>query len=172
MNTDELSEIGYVVRTHGVKGQLRISLNENIKELLTGGALFLLQKGRQIPFFIKELEYINASDILVLFEDINSKEEADMYARKPVWGKKELMETELKKEETGYIDFSVVDENKKEIGRVTDQIDMHEYELIEVEYNGKHILIPLHQETFIEADEKNKILCLKIPEGLLDIFSD
>lgn len=168
MSSGELAEVGYVVRTHGVKGHLRIIFTVLIKELSVSEALFLLQKGNKMPFFIKEIEYLNPVEAFIQFEDINTKEDAGMFAKKPVFAKQEmLMQTEGDEETIeGYI---VVDQDKNEIGRVVETLHMQEYDLLEVEYNGKNILLPFHDDIIINWDKNKKIICLNIVEGLLEL---
>ena len=71
--SNELVQIGYVIKTHGVQGHLRIAFDENIKELSEQEALYFLVKGNQIPFFIKTISYFKNGDALVLLEEITNK---------------------------------------------------------------------------------------------------
>ncbi len=70
---------------------------------------------------------------------------------------------------TNYMNYKVVHE-EGEIGTVSNFYEMQEYDIIEVDMRGKLIMIPLHDETIISVDDNNKILKLKLPEGLLDVF--
>ncbi|MBC8046226.1 MAG: 16S rRNA processing protein RimM [Fimbriimonadaceae bacterium] len=169
MNPAELVEIGYVVRTHGVKGQLRILFDENIKELSVSEALFLLQKGKQIPFFIKEIEYINDQEAFILFEDIISKEDAQLFTKKPLWGKKDYLIEGEEEGDDAYTGYIVYDENNNAIGEVIAEYPMKEYALLEVLYNQKNVLIPFHEEIILLVDDTKKIIQLKLPEGILEL---
>lgn len=170
MAATELVEIGYVVKTHGVKGQLKISFNENVKELSSGEALFFLIKGENIPYFINSIEYISDSDALVLLEDVDSLELASRLAKKSISGKIDLIEIDPDALEifdlTG---FRIIDEQMGEVGKVAAWYEMNEYILLEMDYLGKEILIPFHDETVIELDEAERTIHMRIPDGLLDI---
>lgn len=170
MAATELVEIGYVVKTHGVKGQLKISFNENVKELSAGEALFFLIRGEQIPFFIREIEYISNIEALVHLEDIDSIDSAGRFAKKPVSGKADLVETENMEADTfDLTGFRIIDIQMGEVGKVANWYEMNEYILLEMDYLGKEILIPFHEETIIELDEVGKVIHMKIPDGLLEI---
>ena len=39
-----------------------------------------------------------------------------------------------------------------------------------ISVNGKDALIPLHEETLIKIDKKNKRVNVKLPDELLDVF--
>jgi 16S rRNA processing protein RimM len=169
---DELVDIGYVVKAHGVKGHFKIILTQLVKELSTSEALYFLIKGNKIPFFIEEIEYINERDIILLLEGITSKERAQQFAKKTVWtsSKYLLEETVEEIQPNTYENYTVIDGNGTALGQVVNFFDMQEYILIEIVYKGKEVLIPVHDNSIIKIDEKDKTLILKIPEGLLDVY--
>lgn len=171
MQTEKLIEVGYAVRTHGVKGQIKISFSENLKELSQKDALFLLLKENKIPFFISSVEYINDTDVFIVFEGIESKEDAELFTKKPVWALKDYITAEKTgiKSEQAFFGYKVQDKNTGEIGKVINVFDAQEYNLAEVEHKGKNILIPLHKNILIQTDKKKKILYVDLPEGLTDL---
>jgi 16S rRNA processing protein RimM len=65
----------------------------------------------------------------------------------------------------------LLDENNKEVGEVLDVIENPANTLLEVDYKGNEALIPLNDQTFIKVDKETMKLYVKIPEGLLDIYS-
>ena len=71
---ESLVEIGYVIRTHGVKGHLRIAFDDYCKELSVSEALYFLVKGAYLPHFIAEISYFDNGDALVLLEEIQVRE--------------------------------------------------------------------------------------------------
>ncbi len=166
---DELTEIGFVIKTHGVKGQLRITFNENIKELSVSEALYFLVKGVKMPYFIQQIEYFKDGDALVQVEELNNKEDAEYFTKKPVFGSKDYQLEEDEEEVTPFLGYQVMDEIAGEIGTVIGYSDMGDYELIEVNFNGKDIMIPIHEDIIISIDEEKNILYLRIPDGLLDL---
>ncbi len=170
MAATELIEIGYVVKTHGVKGQLKITFKENIKELSKPEALFVLVKGEKIPFFIYEIEYISDTEALVLLEDVNSIEQAAKIANKVVWGKSELLiESQDESLIIDYTGYHVTDEQYGDLGKVVAFYEMSDYDLLEVIYQDRELMIPFHDNTIIEIDEEKKIILMRLPDGILEI---
>lgn len=171
MQTEKLIEVGYVIRTHGVKGQVRISFFENIKELSQKDALFLLLKENKIPFFINSVEYVNDTNAFIAFEGIDSKEDAELFTKKPVWATKNYSIEENEKVTAGeiFLGYTLQDKTTGKIGKVINVFDAQEYALAEVDYKGKNILIPLHKNILIRTDKKKKILYLDLPDGLTDL---
>jgi 16S rRNA processing protein RimM len=167
--SNELAPIGYVIKTHGVKGHLRIAFSENIKELSEQEALYFLVKGNKIPFFIKEITYFKNGDALVLLEDIVNKEEADRYTKKDVFGPETYIEDTNESDEDPWVDFMVADEQFGELGLVTGSIDMGEYWLLEINFKGKQIMIPLHDEMIVDLNEETKHIVTRLPDGLIEL---
>ncbi len=168
--TIDLVEAGYVIKTHGVKGFLRIAFNENVKELTVSKALFLPVRGDKMPFFIKEIDYIDNGDAFVLLEDIHSKEEAERLTKKYVWVTPDfIILDDENEEEISYESYLIVDNKIGEIGRVTGIYQQQEYDLAEVNYQGKEVMIPLHNDTIISIDDESKIIKMDLPEGLLEL---
>ena len=149
--SNELVQIGYVIKTHGVQGHLRIAFDENIKELSEQEALYFLVKGNQIPFFIKTISYFKNGDALVLLEEITNKEDAERFTKKAVSGPDSYVEEEEEEFEDPWVDFIV------------------EYVLLEIDYLGKTIMIPVHDEVIVALDESKKELITRLPAGILDI---
>ncbi len=166
---DELIEIGYVVRTHGVKGHVRISFNDHIKELSVSEALYFLVRGAMLPFFIEELEYLKDGTVIVKLEELHSMEEAGLYTKRPIYGPPEYLLPAEEEEEPALLDYLVVDERLGELGKVCGMIDMGEYALIEIIYQDRALMIPLHQDSLLGVDDAAKTIRVRLPEGLLNL---
>ena len=166
---DELVSIGYVIKTHGVKGHLRIAFHENCKELSISEALYFLVRGNMVPHFIKEIEYLKNDSTLILFEDFASKEEADRYTKREIYGPSGLLSPAVEELLNDWMNYLVVDEHAGDIGTVSGIIDMGEYDLIEVMYQGHELMIPLHEDTILSIDDTEKVIHVLLPDGLLDL---
>lgn len=165
---EEQVRIGYVIRTHGVHGHLRIAFDDNCKELSVTEALYFLVKGVYLPFFIREISWFNNGDALVLLEEFSNREEADQYARRPVFGPTAYLIAE-EEAESDLIGYRIQDAVAGDMGQVTAIADMGAYLLLTVIHGGRELLIPLHDDLIIRADETLKILYTRLPEGLADL---
>jgi len=166
----QLAEIGYVVKTHGVKGHLKITFKENCIELSTGKALFFLSKGTQVPYFISHIEYIADQEAIVLVEDVNSPELAERFTKKPVWGDAAFLEAEEETDDSiDYAGYIVVDDSIGEIGPVTGLYQMSDYDLLEVTYMDREVMIPFHEDTILEIDDDKRVITMKLPDGILEL---
>ena len=68
------------------------------------------------------------------------------------------------------IGFKVIDINHGEIGEIIYINDQTPQHLFVVKSSGKEILIPINDDFILDLDRINKIINLKIPEGLLKIY--
>lgn len=166
---NELVEIGYVIRTHGVKGHLRIAFDEYCKELSVSEALYFLVKGAYMPFFIKEITRFENGDALVLLEELNNREEADLYTKRAIFGTAEYLSEPEDESDDSYVGYQVIDGTAGAIGTVMQEMDMGSYLLLTVESAGREVLIPLHPNLIKKVDEKKLQLYTELPQGLLEL---
>ena len=68
------------------------------------------------------------------------------------------------------IGFKVIDVIQGEVGEITYINDQTPQHLFVVKSNGNEILIPINDDFILDLDRINKIINLKIPEGLLKIY--
>lgn len=165
----EIQKIGRLGKTHGYKGAIKITIDsEAIPFFIKQNALFLNIKGEEIPFFYKIVsEFLNESCIIEL-EEITTKEEAQKLTGKEVsiQSKKPIIKVE---KDLGIIGYTVIDEIIGKIGIIDSLIEMPHQSLIQVNYNEKEVLIPLHPDFILKVDKSKKIIYLNLPEGILEI---
>ena len=68
------------------------------------------------------------------------------------------------------IGFQVIDKEKGDIGICKDFIDVSNQPIMQVDKDGKEILIPAVDDIFEEVDREQRILRVAAPEGLIDIY--
>ncbi len=165
---DTLVEIGYVIRTHGVKGHLRIAFDTFCKELSVSEALYFFVKGVYLPHFIAEISYFQNGDALVLLEEIHVREEADLHTKKPVFGPKDWL-AEPDTEEESFVGYRIEDDRFGHLGEIVAESDMGSYWLLTVQSAEKEILIPLHEHLIRMIDEESATIFTQLPEGLTEL---
>jgi len=161
------AEIGYVIKTHGVRGFLRIAFKENCKELSKAEALYFLMKGAHLPFFIEDIEYAGDGYAFVKLEDLHNREEAEAFVRRPVFGPEEYLEAPEADEDNFLQGYMIVDVDAGEIGRVEYMQDMGAYYLLTILAEGRELLIPLHDDLIVEQNDAEKKIYMALPDGLL-----
>jgi 16S rRNA processing protein RimM len=166
MNTEE---IGYISKTHGLKGHVILRLNElvNIDENIK--SIFLDLNGSQVPYFIEECRPNNAGYIIKL-ETIDV---VDM--SKKLIGKKAfaLSDFILEEEESlnEFIGYTIIDSKLGNIGIITDVDEKTDNVIIKVMHpSGKEIILPFNNDFIIEIDDDLKTIEFNAPEGLIEMY--
>ncbi|MBN1987683.1 MAG: hypothetical protein JW761_15330, partial [Prolixibacteraceae bacterium] len=68
-----------------------------------------------------------------------------------------------------FVDYLLEDEKLGVIGKITNVDDFSGNLVLNVDYNGTEILVPFNEDFLILADEKQKVLKLNLPDGLIDV---
>ncbi|MEM6360154.1 MAG: ribosome maturation factor RimM [Bacteroidota bacterium] len=174
MHPDECFLLGYVIKRHGLKGELSIFLDVDDPEGYSKlESVFVSIDGKLVPFFIERIS-VKGDRAVVQFEDVNSVDQAD-----------ELKGCELflpltmlpKLEGTSFyyheiIGFQVIDEVFGKVGRIKDIYTGSGQELLAVMRNDKEILVPVADDTIKSVDREKAEILVNLPAGLLDIYED
>ena len=165
-------QLGEVIKTHGLHGEVGINLDvdfpEDYKDL---ESVFLKREGKLIPFFIDTIQ-INGNKALVKFEEVDSLGEAKAIVKSELF----LPLTSLPKLAKGkfyfhdLVDCEVFEEGKS-IGFVRDVYDMGGNELMAIEFGEQETLIPLTEGILKEVDVDTKKITVDLPDGLLDLYN-
>ena len=171
---DTLIAIGATMQPHGLKGELKVFVEEEYEDdLFQTDVLFIGIAGKKIPYFIENIRGGNA--IIIKFEDVDTLEGAQKIAKKTIEIRLEDMIPEgertkpLEPNFKHLEGFKLWDNAQGEIGVISEVIDMPHQEMAVVFFNSKERLIPLNEHLIVSIDEKNNILKMELPEGILDI---
>ena len=172
MTKNDCFFFGKITKTHGLKGELTVKLDvanpEDFKDLRY---LLIEDRGNLIPYFI-ENQKINGDKMIVRLQDVKKVEQAVAFMGKAVFLPNEFM-PELEDDDFYYkeiVGFKMVDALKGEIGEISDVLEYPTQAVIQVMKDGKEILIPIHDDIIQKVDKKAKILTVKAPEGLIDMY--
>lgn len=172
MNPDGFFLVGKVHKTFGTSGELLLILeSDHLLKLKKKEPVFILLQGKPVPFFIEEIRPKAKNQALAKFMDTEALQEsisllnAEIFlpnSMKPKTRKSALLDYDL-------AGFRVIDEAFGELGIVEGIIELPMQELLEINYNGKHILVPIVEGIILEIDTRSKTISTEIPEGLLEL---
>lgn len=172
MTKNDCFFFGKVTKTHGLKGEITIKLDvANPADFNDLRYLLIEEKGNLIPYFI-DYQKISGDKMFVQLQDVKKMDVAITFVGKAVFLPNELM-PELDDDEFYYDEikgFKLVDEAKGEIGEISDVLEYPTQAVIQVMKDGKEILIPIHDDIIKKVDKKAKVLTVKAPEGLIDMY--
>lgn len=156
--------VGTIDKTHGTKGELRITLSSNkqFKEWA-----FLEIQGKPVPFMVESLSPTFDNGALLKLTNINTIEQASQYVGYTLLLPKGKRNKGEVYNEDDFIGFTLIDEKLGKIGMV-DAIEEYPNQLIiQTTYKGNEVLIPAVEAFIKEIDEAARVIYLNLPEGLV-----
>ncbi|MCC5919959.1 MAG: ribosome maturation factor RimM [Cyclobacteriaceae bacterium] len=171
MKAEDCFELGTLGRPNGLKGGLNAVLDTDNPEAYTNlESVLILRDQDPIPFFIEEIR-INGKKAFIKFEDFESKDEAAEW----VGAKLLLPLSALPPIEGGFyyheiVGYQVIDAEKGELGTIQNVIDASAQALLVMDYQEKEVLIPMVDELIQSVDKDTKVIHLRLPEGLLELY--
>jgi len=166
MNTEE---IGYISKTHGLKGHVILRLNELVQIDEEIKSVFLDLNGSQVPYFVEECRPNNTGYILKL-ETIDTVDTS-----KKLIGKKafSLPDFILEEEESlrEFIGYSIIDSKLGNIGNISEVDEKTDNVIVRVIHpTGAEIILPFNDDFIIEIDDDMKTIEFDAPEGLIEMY--
>lgn len=173
MQKADCYHLGYIAKLHGFKGEVSLFLDVTTPADYQGlDALYLDINGQLTPFFIEGFKLKNKGFAALKFEGIETEEAAKRLVKSKAYLPLEVL-PEL--DQTSFYDhevigFKVFDAQHGVIGVVEDVIDMTSNPLLQIDFNGTEILVPIFEGLIQKVLRKKKELYIKAPEGLIDLY--
>ena len=168
MLKEEVYKIGRIGKTHGIKGEVTMQVDDDIFDRTDAEYLILELDGIKVPFYMEEYRFKSDEVALIKFEDINTQERA-----RELTGSDVYFPTPSNSSEGGevtyamLVGYTVVDANtgKKvgEIAYIDDQTENIMFELAD------GTLLPAAEELIKVISVDDKTIEITLPEGLLDL---
>ncbi len=173
MDKADCFKLGHIAKLHGFKGEVSLFLDvTNPEDYLSLDAFFVDINNLLTPFFVNSLKMKPNGFASVKLEGVDSENDAKILLRNEVFLPAEILPelsgTEFYDHEV--IGFTVIDAEFGEVGIIQQIIDLPSNPLIQVDRNGKEILIPLIPNLVQKVDRKDKKLHIQAPEGLIEIY--
>ena len=159
-------------KSFGLKGHLRIFMEpEILSRLKKLKVIFLLQKNKPLPYFTDEVSFEETGHGIVHFEEVNNKTTSDQLVGKEIFvDQKALRKAKPKYSYGELIGFELNDEKNGFLGKLEDVLQLPGHETGQFLLRGKEILFPLNHETILQIDREKKIVSVRIPDGLLEVY--
>ena len=165
MEKNNLYELGEFSKQHGFQGKLILSFNGQKISLSHLKVIWVMLNGLPTPFSITSIQELKQNKKIVSLLNIDASNVSSLIKQKVYVSKEDISFAEMDVK-VKYVGFSVYDENENEIGIVQDYVD------IIIEIDKQEVMIPVHDALIIKVMEKEKIIQLYIPEGLLNLNSE
>jgi len=164
--------LGIITKTFGYKGQVVVYLDTDEPEKYkTLEAVFVKEDEEMLPYMIEEFIYKGANQAILRFADVDGDTAKNLVKSElylplsflpPLTGNKFYFH-----ELTG---FEVIDKEKGNIGKCVDFMEISRQPIMQIDCNGKEILIPAVDDIFETVDREKKVITISASEGLIDIY--
>jgi 16S rRNA processing protein RimM len=171
MNLRDFFKVGYVLKPHGLKGEVTVALDHDLPlEIEEVDSVFVEINNNLVPHQIESISARGAKAI-VKFEDVDSIAAANVICKRslflpkssrPKSGRGEFYDDEI-------VGFEVFDETYGSIGKVAAVTAAGLNKLLSIDHLGKEILIPLNSPFIKSVNKTKKKIAVDLPEGFLEI---
>ncbi|WP_055442681.1 ribosome maturation factor RimM [Lacinutrix himadriensis] len=173
MKKEDCFFLGKIVKKYSFKGEVLVKLDTDEPDIYDGlESVFIDLRGNLIPFFIEHAQLHKSELLRIRFEDVNTEEDADAILKSNLYLPLEFL-PKLEGDKFYFheiIGFTVKDTNFGDVGIITGINDTTAQALFEIDRDGIEILIPMNDHFIQKVDKENKVILVKTPEGLIDLY--
>ncbi|GAB3589168.1 ribosome maturation factor RimM [Hymenobacter daeguensis] len=176
MTLDETYQLGYILKTHGLRGHVAAHFDvDDVADYLKLKKVYLAPPGaptRLVEHKVEKVQAQSGARVLLKLHGIDRIEDAE-----PLRGSQlylPLAELPALEEDQFYfhdvIGFTVVDENLGPLGTVENFYELPQQDMLAMRYQGQEVLIPVVDELVSHANQEKKEIYVNLPDGLLDVY--
>ena len=174
MRVDDCYQLGYVIKTHGLHGEVSILLDVDFPDAYENlESVFVASAGSEtlVPFFVEHVT-IRQNKALIKFEEVDTIEQAEALLKAQLYLPLESLPP-LEGDQYYYheiIGFTVTDQEHGQLGTVQDVYESTGQDMIVMQYQEKEVLIPINDDIVQQVDKAQQVVRVSLPEGLLDVY--
>ena len=166
---EDVYKIGKLGKSHGIKGELSMMIDDDIFDRVDSEFLVLEIDGIMVPFFMEEYRFKTDDTVLIKFEGIDTQERAKELTGIDVYFPREMADNddnaELRYAQlVGYKIINAAD--RKAVGEIA-AVDEQTMNIMFELTDGT--LLPASEELIVDIDTEKREITLTISEGILDL---
>lgn len=169
MDVQDFVEVGKIVKTHGVNGEVIVELdNPAILEDTTEPVVLEIE-GLRVPFFIEQAKAVSAQRARIQFDCTRTEQRAKTLVGCRVFVSPDLLDDTDNEfsSPSALVGFNVIDKQHGNIGAIQSIDNLNINPIMVV--GDKELLIPFHPEFVTKIDFRKRQVKVSIPEGLLNL---
>lgn len=167
----QVQQIGYSIKTHGVKGEIVVKTDLYLDEIISEkDSLFFRIDKIEVPFFCEHIRHLRNDEYAVKLKRMNTKEQAAMLTNKSVSLQTQQNQTDKSPQKLKNYRFE--DLTSAKAGEIIDVYEINDDQLllalvpndVDSEY-----LVPFHEDFIVELKEAEKNIIFRLPNGIFDL---
>lgn len=170
----EYKKIGQFTGTHGLNGMLSIHVLIEFVDFIQEQKFIFIEIKPQtyIPYRLLKVKKETKEDFLVSIKGFDNIDEAKKISLKsialPVSAFSERQKTLHNPEHLST--FTILDHSTQIKLKIEKILATAGQVLAITQFKDKEVIVPMHESLIEDVDEKNQIIIMKLPEGLIDIY--
>ena len=176
MTLDETYQLGYLIKTHGLRGQIVAHFDvDDVSAYTKLKTVYLTLAGapnKLVEHQVEKVQPQSGNKVLLKLRGIERIEEAELLRGSQLYLPLAAL-PELKEDQFYFHDvigFTVVDKNQGPLGIVENFYELPQQDMLAMSYQGQEVLIPVVDELISHADHAKKEIYVNLPDGLLDVY--
>ena len=166
----EVQRMGYVLKTHGINGELVLSVPADVEWSEETDYLVCSMDGILVPFFLESIRGKSSTTILVKFEDVDSVEQARKFQGTVVYLPNEYVENTLENLSCStFIDYKVEERVAGILGTIVAVDDSTPNILFLVKQGDRERVIPANEAWIESIDSVGRVIRYNLPEGVAEL---
>lgn len=170
MNVKSCFQIAYVVKTHGLKGEVTIALLPDCPPFDKLTSIFLQTGTQLVPYLIERVS-VKGAEAYVKLEGVDSVSSAvelkGCSILLPKSKRPDLPKGAFYSDEV--IGFEVVDAKLGSLGTVKEVMETGANRHLVIDRRGNEVLIPLNGPFVLGVNKTKGMIRVDLPEGLVDL---
>ncbi len=171
MKKEDCFYLGKISKPFGYKGEVSVFLDVDSPEEYSELEEVYVEINKRLVLYEIESIRIQTNKAVVRFADVTNEDVARLV------GKSLFLPLEYLPELEGnnfyfheIIGFEVEDEEKGMIGKIVGVYENTPQPLLSIEFEGKEILIPAIDSIIKEVDRSKRLMKIKAPQGLIELY--
>lgn len=165
----DLLEVGKIVNTHGLRGEVKVVPWTDTPELFEQiDFVFVCRRGQREKLTLQNIKY-QKQNLIVKFQEIQDIDQAQLYKNMVLSAPREML-GELPEGVyyiTDLIGLSVMDEAGNKIGVLSDVFQTGSNDVYTVKREGKKdLLLPVIEDVVLQVDLERGTVMVRVMEGL------
>ncbi|KAF5069600.1 Ribosome maturation factor RimM [anaerobic digester metagenome] len=165
--------LGRILKLFASKGALLVNLDaDNPEDYINLESVFVRMNEQLIPFFITDIQLRHNNNAVFTFLDIDSPEQASILTGCELYLPVEMLPP-LSGNRFYYHEIKgwrVLDEAFGDTGVVQEVLEYPHQAILRIMRGEKEILVPVSDEIITGVDRENRILSIRAPEGLIELY--
>jgi 16S rRNA processing protein RimM len=163
--------LGRIIKIHGYQGGVILRADKSFKgPIPEKGWVFIEYEGKPVPFLIRESEEAGPGMLKLWFDGYETAEMINTVTGCNLFVLTEDSGTGISEGSGNIHGFRLFDAKRNYIGTIEEVMENPGQIVLRViSDDQREILVPLHEDLIVEADQTNKTLIMDLPEGLTDL---